>query len=81
MTILVNSDTRLLVQGITGSAGGFHASQCKAYGTKVVGGVTPGKGGQMFEGDGQDTAMDGDAYGGGSEDDEDTSFEFDDDGE
>lgn len=37
--------------------------------------------GQMFEGDGQDTAMDGDAYGGGSEDDEDTSFEFDDDGE
>lgn len=51
MTILVNSDTRLLVQGITGSAGGFHASQCKAYGTKVVGGVTPGKGGQMFEGD------------------------------
>lgn len=50
MSILVNKDTRLLVQGITGSAGGFHASQCKAYGTNVVAGVTPGKGGTFFEG-------------------------------
>ena len=49
MSILVNKDTRLLVQGITGSAGGFHASQCKAYGTNVVAGVTPGKGGTFFE--------------------------------
>ncbi len=50
MAILVNKDTRLLVQGITGSAGSFHASQCKAYGTNVVAGVTPGKGGTFFEG-------------------------------
>jgi succinyl-CoA synthetase alpha subunit len=49
MSILVNRDTRLIVQGITGKAGGFHASQCKAYGTNVVGGVTPGKGGHLFE--------------------------------
>ncbi len=49
MSILVNRDTRLLVQGITGSAGAFHASQCRAYGTQVVAGVTPGKGGQVFE--------------------------------
>lgn len=51
MSILVNKDTKLICQGITGSAGGFHASQCRAYGTQLVGGVTPGKGGQMFEGD------------------------------
>ena len=50
MSILVGKNTRLLVQGITGSAGGFHASQCKAYGTNVVAGVTPGKGGEKFEG-------------------------------
>jgi succinyl-CoA synthetase alpha subunit len=50
MAILVDSSTRLLVQGITGSAGGFHASQCRAYGTNVVAGVTPGKGGTFFEG-------------------------------
>jgi len=50
MAILVNKDTRLLVQGITGGAGSFHASQCKAYGTNVVAGVTPGKGGTFFEG-------------------------------
>jgi len=50
MSILVNRDTKLIVQGITGSAGGFHAKQCMAYGTNVVGGVTPGKGGQTFEG-------------------------------
>lgn len=45
MSILVNSGTRVVVQGITGSAGLFHATQCSEYGTKIVGGVTPGKGG------------------------------------
>jgi succinyl-CoA synthetase alpha subunit len=50
MSILVDNNTRLLVQGITGSSGAFHASSCMEYGTKVVAGVTPGKGGQMFEG-------------------------------
>ena len=49
MSVLVNKDTRLVVQGITGSAGSFHAKQCLEYGTNVVAGVTPGKGGQMFE--------------------------------
>ena len=49
MSILVNGQTRVIVQGITGREGGFHASQCMAYGTKVVAGVTPGKGGQLFE--------------------------------
>lgn len=46
MSILVNSDTRLVVQGLTGSEGSFHAEQMIAYGTNVVAGVTPGKGGQ-----------------------------------
>jgi len=46
MSVLVGNDTRLLVQGITGSEGSFHAEQMMAYGTKVVAGVTPGKGGQ-----------------------------------
>ena len=46
MSILVGPDTRLICQGITGSAGAFHTGQCLAYGTTVVGGVTPGKGGQ-----------------------------------
>src|SRR6476620_3649923 len=50
MSVLVDKNTRLCVQGITGSAGGFHAKQCMEYGTKVVAGVTPGKGGQRFEG-------------------------------
>ncbi|MBE2252181.1 MAG: succinate--CoA ligase subunit alpha [Myxococcus sp.] len=50
MSILVNAETRLLVQGITGSAGSFHAKQCMEYGTNLVAGVTPGKGGQLFEG-------------------------------
>src|SRR3954453_20478144 len=50
MAVLVDNKTRLLVQGITGSAGGFHARQCIEYGTNVVAGVTPGKGGQMFDG-------------------------------
>jgi succinyl-CoA synthetase alpha subunit len=46
MSILIDKNTKVLVQGITGSAGSFHAQQCLAYGTQVVGGVTPGKGGQ-----------------------------------
>jgi succinyl-CoA synthetase alpha subunit len=50
MSILVDKNTRLLVQGITGSSGAFHANGCMEYGTNVVAGVTPGKGGQMFEG-------------------------------
>jgi succinyl-CoA synthetase alpha subunit len=50
MSILVGKNTRLLVQGITGSAGSFHAKNCMEYGTQVVGGVTPGRGGEMFEG-------------------------------
>ncbi|MBK7029423.1 MAG: succinate--CoA ligase subunit alpha [Bacteroidales bacterium] len=50
MSILVNKDSRILVQGYTGSEGTFHASQMIDYGTNVVGGVTPGKGGQMHLG-------------------------------
>ena len=49
MSILVDKNTRLLVQGITGKAGGFHARQCMEYGTQVVAGVTPGRGGEMWE--------------------------------
>ena len=49
MAILVNENTRVLVQGITGREGSFHARACINYGTKVVAGVTPGKGGQLFE--------------------------------
>jgi succinyl-CoA synthetase alpha subunit len=45
MSILVNKDTKVIVQGFTGKEGTFHAEQCLAYGTKIVGGVTPGKGG------------------------------------
>jgi len=48
MAILVNKKTKVIVQGITGHAGSFHAEQCKEYGTKVVGGVTPGKGGEKI---------------------------------
>ncbi len=50
MAILVDENTRLLVQGITGREGSFHAQQAVAYGTKVVAGVTPGKGGVLHEG-------------------------------
>jgi succinyl-CoA synthetase alpha subunit len=49
MSIFVDKDTRLLVQGITGKEGQFHARQCIDYGTKVVAGVTPGKGGQKMD--------------------------------
>ena len=49
MAVLVDKNTRLLVQGITGSAGAFHARGCMEYGTNVVAGVTPGKGGQKFD--------------------------------
>jgi len=50
MSILVNSQTRVVVQGITGKEGQFHTQQCIAYGTQVVAGVTPGKGGQFIDG-------------------------------
>ncbi len=46
MSILVNKDTKVIVQGFTGKEGSFHAEQCLAYGTQIVGGVTPNKGGQ-----------------------------------
>src|SRR5215475_3726436 len=45
MSILVDKNTRLICQGITGKAGAFHSEQCRDYGTKLVGGVTPGRGG------------------------------------
>jgi succinyl-CoA synthetase alpha subunit len=53
MSILVNKHTKLIVQGITGSAGKFHAEQCLKYGTQLVGGVTPGKGGETVALDGK----------------------------
>jgi len=49
MAILVDRNTRVVVQGITGSAGSFHTTQCIAYGTQVVAGCTPGRGGESFE--------------------------------
>ncbi len=48
MSILINKDSKILVQGITGKHGSFHAEQCLAYGSKIVAGVTPGKGGTKF---------------------------------
>lgn len=50
MSILIDKETRLLVQGITGKEGSFHTRQCVAYGSRVVAGVTPGKGGQALDG-------------------------------
>src|ERR671931_1246302 len=50
MSILVGKDTRLIVQGITGREGGFHTQQMLEYGTPIVGGVTPGRGGSDFHG-------------------------------
>ena len=50
MSILVNKNTRVIVQGLTGKEGTFHAKTCAEYGTKIVGGVTPGKGGTTHEG-------------------------------
>ncbi|MBU8912245.1 MAG: succinate--CoA ligase subunit alpha [Desulfobacterales bacterium] len=49
MSIFINKDTKVLVQGITGNEGSFHARGCIAYGTKIVAGVTPGKGGQKMD--------------------------------
>lgn len=57
MSILVDQNTRLIVQGITGTAGKFHAEQCAKYGTKVVGGVTPNRGGESVELDGKKTPV------------------------
>ncbi len=50
MSVLVDKNTRLLVQGITGKSGAFHARGCRDYGTTVVAGVTPGRGGEKFDG-------------------------------
>ena len=50
MSILINRETRVICQGITGKAGAFHTKGCKEYGTKMVGGVTPGKSGETVEG-------------------------------
>jgi succinyl-CoA synthetase alpha subunit len=52
MSVLINKDTKVLVQGITGGAGSFHAGQCIAYGTQIVAGCTPGRGGITFESEG-----------------------------
>src|SRR5690606_36579385 len=52
MSICIDENTRLVVQGITGRDGSFHTNQMIEYGTQVVAGVTPGKGGQRFEGPG-----------------------------
>ncbi|MGC4068155.1 MAG: hypothetical protein QM784_26605 [Polyangiaceae bacterium] len=49
MSVLVDKNTKVVVQGITGSAGTFHARQCVAYGTQIVAGVTPGRGGEFID--------------------------------
>jgi succinyl-CoA synthetase alpha subunit len=49
MSVLVNKNTKVVIQGITGGAGSFHATQCIAYGTQIVAGCTPGRGGQHFD--------------------------------
>lgn len=54
MSVLVNKNSKIIVQGLTGGEGTFHASQMLQYGTNVVGGVTPGKGGTMYSGKGDD---------------------------
>ena len=50
MSILVNKDSKIVCQGITGNQGSFHTEQCIEYGTQVVGGVTPGRGGETHLG-------------------------------
>ena len=50
MSVLVDNNTKVVVQGITGSQGALHARACIEYGTNIVAGVTPGKGGQRFDG-------------------------------
>ncbi|MBI2793790.1 MAG: succinate--CoA ligase subunit alpha [Ignavibacteria bacterium] len=55
MSVLVNKNSKVVVQGITGSEGTFHTSQMLQYGTNVVGGITPGKGGTTYSGKGEDT--------------------------
>src|SRR5215471_1406314 len=57
MAILVDKNSRVVVQGITGSAGSFHARQCLEYGTQIVAGVTPGRGGESFEGGGKNVPV------------------------
>ncbi|MCS6966912.1 MAG: succinate--CoA ligase subunit alpha, partial [Candidatus Kapabacteria bacterium] len=54
MSILVDRTTRVIVQGITGTEGTFHTAQMLQYGTQIVAGVTPGKGGTLYTGKGQD---------------------------
>jgi succinyl-CoA synthetase alpha subunit len=54
MSILVDKNTKVVIQGITGSAGSFHARQCIAYGSQIVAGVTPNRGGETFDAEGPD---------------------------
>ncbi|GAC1353315.1 MAG: hypothetical protein NVSMB1_25580 [Polyangiales bacterium] len=59
MSILIDSNTKVLFQGITGQTGAFHARGCMAYGTRVVAGVTPGRGGEVFDAGPAPTAIGG----------------------